>query len=52
VLSFSVGMNIALVVVNVAVGFLALFLMARTLRWRRLAAAQKAESEEASTLAR
>lgn len=46
VLSFSVGMNIALVVVNVVVGFAALFLMARTLSWRRLAAAQKAESAE------
>jgi hypothetical protein len=45
VLSFSVGMNIALVVVNVTVGFTALFLMARTLRWRRLAAAQKAEND-------
>jgi glycosyltransferase 2 family protein len=45
VLSFSVGMNIALVVVNVLVGFGALFLLARTLRWRRLADAQKRESE-------
>ena len=46
VLSFSVGMNIALVAVNVVVGFAALFLLARTLRWRRLAAAQEEESEE------
>lgn len=45
VLSFSVGMNIALVAVNVVVGFAALFLLARTLRWRRLADAQKDESE-------
>jgi len=45
VLSFSVGMNIALVVVNVVIGFAALFLLARTLRWRRLADAQKRESE-------
>ena len=45
VLSFSVGMNIALVVVNVVLGFGALFLMARTLRWRRLAEAQKRESQ-------
>jgi uncharacterized membrane protein YbhN (UPF0104 family) len=52
VISFSVGMNIALVVVNVLVGFAALFLMARTLRWRRLADAQKKESEETTTLAR
>jgi uncharacterized membrane protein YbhN (UPF0104 family) len=41
VVSFSVGMNIALVVVNLLVGFTALFLMARTLRWRRLAQAQE-----------
>jgi uncharacterized membrane protein YbhN (UPF0104 family) len=52
VISFSVGMNIALVVANVLVGFAALFLMARTLRWRKLADAQKAESEGATTLAR
>ncbi|HET7044960.1 MAG TPA: lysylphosphatidylglycerol synthase transmembrane domain-containing protein [Gaiellaceae bacterium] len=45
VLSFSVGMNIALVVVNVLIGFAALFLLARTLRWRRLADAQKVEAE-------
>jgi len=44
VLSFSVGMNIALVVFNVVLGFAALFLLARTLRWRRLADAQKHES--------
>jgi uncharacterized membrane protein YbhN (UPF0104 family) len=52
VVSFSVGMNIALVAVNVLVGFAALFLMARTLRWRKLADAQKAESEGTTTLAR
>jgi uncharacterized membrane protein YbhN (UPF0104 family) len=52
VVSFSVGMNIALVAVNVLVGFAALFLMARTLRWRKLADAQKAESEGATTLTR
>jgi uncharacterized membrane protein YbhN (UPF0104 family) len=52
VISFSVGMNIALVVVNVLVGFAALFLMARTLRWRKLADAQKEESEGTTTLAR
>jgi hypothetical protein len=45
VISFSVGMNIATVVVNVLVGFAALFVMARTLRWRRLADAQKRESK-------
>jgi uncharacterized membrane protein YbhN (UPF0104 family) len=53
VISFSVGMNIASVVANVVIGFAALFLMARTLRWRKLADAQKQEeSEGATTLAR
>lgn len=37
VISFSVGMNIALVAANVVVGGIALLLMARTLRFRRLA---------------
>ncbi|HET8606073.1 MAG TPA: lysylphosphatidylglycerol synthase transmembrane domain-containing protein, partial [Gaiellaceae bacterium] len=46
VLSFSVGMNIALVAVNVVVGFACLFLLARTIRWRRLAAAQKKDESE------
>jgi uncharacterized membrane protein YbhN (UPF0104 family) len=40
VISFSVGMNIALVVANVLLGFGALLVMARTLRWRKLAAAE------------
>jgi uncharacterized membrane protein YbhN (UPF0104 family) len=35
-LGFSVGMKLALVSVNVVVGFTALLLMARTLRWRSL----------------
>jgi uncharacterized membrane protein YbhN (UPF0104 family) len=35
VLSFSVGMNIATVVVNVVLGFTVIALMLRTLRWRR-----------------
>ena len=34
VLSFSVGMNIALTALNVAVGFAAIALMLKTLRWR------------------
>jgi uncharacterized membrane protein YbhN (UPF0104 family) len=37
-LAFSVGMNIALVVFNLALGALAMFLMARTVSWRRLKA--------------
>jgi uncharacterized membrane protein YbhN (UPF0104 family) len=36
VVSFSVGMHLALVAVNVAVGLAAAALMLRTLRWRRL----------------
>lgn len=36
VLSFSVGMKVALTTVNVLLGFAALALMLRTLRWRRL----------------
>ncbi len=35
VLSFSVGMNIATVVVNVVLGFTCIALMLRTFRWRR-----------------
>ena len=35
VLSFSVGMKVTLTVVNVAVGFTAIALMLRTLRWKR-----------------
>jgi uncharacterized membrane protein YbhN (UPF0104 family) len=45
--SFSVGMNIAVTVASVVIGFAALFLMARTLRWRRLANKQKEESATA-----
>ena len=36
VVSFSVGMKITLMTVNVVVGFAAIALMLRTLRWRRL----------------
>jgi uncharacterized protein (TIRG00374 family) len=46
-IAFSVGMNIALVAVNVVLGFAALFLMARTFRFRRIADRQKQESGEA-----
>jgi uncharacterized membrane protein YbhN (UPF0104 family) len=35
-LSFSVGMYIATTILNLTVGFVALFLMMRTLRWRRV----------------
>ena len=42
VLSFSVGMKLVLIVVNVAVGLTALLLMLRTLRWRAAVAAERA----------
>jgi uncharacterized membrane protein YbhN (UPF0104 family) len=42
-LAFSVGMNIALVVFNVVIGGIALYLMARTISWKRLRAAQAEE---------
>jgi uncharacterized membrane protein YbhN (UPF0104 family) len=48
VVSFSVGMNIAIVVANVVLGAAALLLMARTLRWRKLADAQKQEAADPS----
>ena len=45
-LAFSVGMNIAIVVFNLACGLVALFMMARTISWRRLKTAQAAEQEQ------
>ena len=42
-LAFSVGMNVAIVVFNLVLGLIALFLMARTLSWKRLRAAKAAE---------
>jgi uncharacterized protein (TIRG00374 family) len=36
VISFSVGMHLAIVLVNVVLGFTAIALMLRTLRWRRV----------------
>jgi hypothetical protein len=38
-LSFSVGMKLILVAANVALGFAAILLMLRTVRWRRAVAA-------------
>jgi uncharacterized membrane protein YbhN (UPF0104 family) len=46
-LAFSVGMNIALVVFNLIAGLIALFMMARTISWRRLRAAETQEAQEA-----
>ncbi len=45
-LAFSVGMNIAIVVFNVVIGGIALYLMARTLSWRRV---RGAATEEQAT---
>jgi uncharacterized membrane protein YbhN (UPF0104 family) len=42
VLSFSVGLNLVLVVVNVVLGFAAIALMLRSLRWRRLVEREQA----------
>jgi glycosyltransferase 2 family protein len=42
-LAFSVGMNIAVVIFNLVVGGIAMFLMARTVSWRRLRGAEAAE---------
>jgi uncharacterized protein (TIRG00374 family) len=47
-ISFSVGMNIALVVCNVVLGAIALLLMARTLSWKRLKLRQTAEEPTAT----
>jgi uncharacterized protein (TIRG00374 family) len=47
ILSFSVGMNIALVVANLVLGFAALALMARTLSWKRLRRRQQIEDRQA-----
>jgi uncharacterized membrane protein YbhN (UPF0104 family) len=43
-LAFSVGLNIATVVFNVVLGAIALYLMARTLSWKRLRTAQAEEA--------
>jgi uncharacterized protein (TIRG00374 family) len=45
--SFSIGMQIALTVFNVALGLVALAAMARTLRWKRLIAPASEDVEHA-----
>jgi uncharacterized membrane protein YbhN (UPF0104 family) len=45
-LSLSVGMRLTLTVVNVALGFAALFLMLRTFRFRRLVASERAPASD------
>jgi uncharacterized membrane protein YbhN (UPF0104 family) len=50
-LSFSVGTHIAIVVVNVALGLLAIVLMTRTLKLRRLRETAKADAAEAAPTA-
>ena len=42
--NFSVGLNIATVIFNLVVGGVALYMMARTLSWRRLRTAQAEEA--------
>src|SRR5581483_9677720 len=44
-LAFSVGQNIAVLLANVLLGLIAIGLMARTLSFKRLRSAQKAEAE-------
>jgi uncharacterized membrane protein YbhN (UPF0104 family) len=44
-ISFSVGMQIALTAFNVLLGIIALALMARTLRWKQLVSPARAEVE-------
>jgi uncharacterized membrane protein YbhN (UPF0104 family) len=48
-LAFSVGMNIALVIFNLAAGAVAMLMMARTVSWRRLRAAETKEEAQAPT---
>jgi uncharacterized membrane protein YbhN (UPF0104 family) len=48
-LAFSVGMNVALVVFNLVVGLTALFMMARTLRWKGIKQAKAAEEASAQS---
>jgi uncharacterized membrane protein YbhN (UPF0104 family) len=45
-LSFSIGMYIAVTVANTVTGFIAIFLMIRTLRWRRVVPDTPPEEEE------
>lgn len=47
-LSFSVGMRVTLIVFNALVGFTAIFLVLRTLRWRRRVEADREAAAEAS----
>ena len=44
VLSFSIGMYVAVTALNVIVGFAAILVMLRTLRWRRLVLPEKEEA--------
>ncbi len=50
--SFSVGMQIALTVLNVVLGLIALATMARTLRWKQLVVPAREELEQAEPLER
>ena len=50
--SFSVGMQIALTLFNVLLGLVALALMARTLRWKRLVTPAREEMKQSSEVER
>ncbi len=45
-------MNIAIVVFNLVLGLVAIFLMARTLSWKRLRVAEEADRAETAEAAR
>jgi primosomal protein N' (replication factor Y) len=51
-LAFSVGANIATVVFNLTAGLIALFMLARTISWRRLRQAQAQEQQRSSPQSR
>jgi uncharacterized membrane protein YbhN (UPF0104 family) len=48
VLSFSVGMYVAMVIASLAVGFLSIGLMLRTFRWRQVVRPEKVAEQQAS----
>ena len=51
-LAFSVGMNIAIVITNLVLGLVSIFLMARTLSFKRLRVAEEADRAETAEAAR
>ncbi len=51
-LAFSVGMNVAIVVFNLIAGAIALFMMARTISWKRIKRAQAQDAQAQDIQAR